>query len=132
MSPGPINSELNPGTASNKMKKILEMQKSKFVEIQTESQNSIQGELLPLLLLQLWCFIRVGLVHVLALSSSSSSSFNSGGVYFFSSCGVLKGWPRPRPRPRPHPRPSIQGEGTSSSAAVVFYMGWPRTIENIS
>ena len=37
MSPGPINSELNPGTASNKMKKILEMQKSKFVEIQTDS-----------------------------------------------------------------------------------------------
>ena len=37
MSPGPINSQLKPGTASNKLKKILEMQKSKFVEIQTDS-----------------------------------------------------------------------------------------------
>ena len=33
--PGPINSDLNPRTASNNLKEILEMQKSKFEEIET-------------------------------------------------------------------------------------------------
>ena len=67
MSPGPINLELNAGTASNKLKKILEMQESKFVEIQTDSWQREEE------------------------SERQNWGKNSGGSSFFvfSCCGVL-------------------------------------------
>ena len=63
MSPGPINSQLNPPTSSNKLKKILEMQKSKFVEIQKILDRGS---------------VKIGAKFRLAYSSS-----------YLSSCGIL-------------------------------------------